>query len=41
MCLEKLLIRAHKFPENIVRQITISALKALQYLKERVRIFSV
>ncbi|VDD95435.1 unnamed protein product [Enterobius vermicularis] len=35
MCLEKLLIRAHKFPENIVRQITISALKALQYLKER------
>lgn len=34
MCLEKLLVRAHKFPEAIVGKITLSALLALQYLKE-------
>uniref|UniRef100_A0A0N5AGW7 mitogen-activated protein kinase kinase n=1 Tax=Syphacia muris TaxID=451379 RepID=A0A0N5AGW7_9BILA len=38
MCLEKLLLKAHRFPEKIVGKVTVSALSALQYLGEKLRI---
>lgn len=38
MCLDKLLRKATKIPERIVGKITVSALLALKYLKDEVRI---